>query len=92
MELGILMRCELHALKQPKEIEISEMGRFVHISEWREYEAGWRFSLWAQWRIDTGIGVSGSVRHWNISGGKTSLAASNQDTPWFSSSLDCQVK
>ena len=24
--------------------------------------------------------------------GKSPLAASNQDTPWFSSSLDCQVK
>ena len=34
----------------------------------------------------------GQWRHWNIVGGKSSLAASNQDTPWFSSSLHCQVK
>ena len=31
--------------------------------EWAGCEAGWRFSLWIQWRIDTEIVFSGSVRH-----------------------------
>ena len=42
--------------------------------EWTECEAGWRFFLWVQWRIDTEIGFSGSVRHWNVVDGKSSLS------------------
>ena len=60
--------------------------------EWAECEAGWRFFLWVQWRIDTEI-FAGSVTPleycWQ---GNLPLAASKQDTPWFSSSLGCQVK
>ena len=60
--------------------------------EWTECEAGWRFFLWVQWQIDTEI-FSGSLTsleyYWR---GNPPFAASNQDTPWFSSSLDCQVK
>ena len=41
--------------------------------EWTEFEAGVCFFLWVQWRIV------------NIVGGKSSLAARSQDTPWFSS-------
>ena len=40
--------------------------------EWTEFKAGWRFFLWVQWRIDKEIGFSGSVRHWNLIGGKLS--------------------
>ena len=60
--------------------------------EWTECEAGWRFFLWVQWRIDTEI-FSGSLASleycWR---GNPPQPQSNQDTPWFSSSLDCQVK
>ena len=43
--------------------------------------ANWHINiLWAS-------GFTGILLAW-----KASLAASNQDTPWFASSLDCQVK
>ena len=49
-------------------------------------------SFVGQWRIDTEI-FSGSVTSleycWR---GNLPQPQSNQDTPWFSSSLDCQVK
>jgi len=60
--------------------------------EWAECEAGCRFFLWVQWRIDTEI-FSGSLTSLEYcSRGNPPQPQSNQDTPWFSSSLDCQVK
>ena len=60
--------------------------------EWTECEAGWRFFCGSSGRIDTEI-LSGSVTSLEYSlAGKSSPAASNQDTPWFSSSLGRQVK